>query len=77
MIGTLITVASVMIPARRAAKTEPIEALRDAAVETQPVLARPRSSRRRRSSAAASAGLLFGAGAPRSLGLGALRSSSA
>ncbi len=30
-IGTVITVASVMIPARRAAKIEPIEALRDAA----------------------------------------------
>ena len=35
-IGTLITVASVMIPARRAAKTEPIEALRAAAVERSP-----------------------------------------
>ena len=34
VIGTLITVASVMIPARRASRTEPIEALRDAAVET-------------------------------------------
>ena len=45
LIGTVITVASVMIPARRAARTEPIEALRDAAVETQPVLARRGSSR--------------------------------
>ena len=36
LIGTLITVASVMIPARRAAKTEPIEALRAAAVERSP-----------------------------------------
>jgi putative ABC transport system permease protein len=34
LIGTVITVASVMIPARRASRTEPIEALRDAAVET-------------------------------------------
>lgn len=34
LIGTLITVASVMIPARRASRTEPIEALRDAAVES-------------------------------------------
>ena len=31
--GTLITVLSVMIPARRAARTEPIEAIRQAAVE--------------------------------------------
>ena len=35
-LGTLITVASVMIPARRAARTEPIEALRAAAVERSP-----------------------------------------
>jgi putative ABC transport system permease protein len=34
LIGTIITVVSVMIPARRASRTEPIEALRDAAVET-------------------------------------------
>ncbi len=34
LFGTIITLVSVMIPARRAAKTEPIEALRDAAVET-------------------------------------------
>jgi putative ABC transport system permease protein len=32
--GTIITLVSVMIPARRAAKTEPIEALRQAAVES-------------------------------------------
>jgi putative ABC transport system permease protein len=31
--GTVITLASVMIPARRASRTEPIEALRQAAVE--------------------------------------------
>ena len=36
LIGTVITVASVMIPARRAARTEPIEALRAAAVERSP-----------------------------------------
>jgi putative ABC transport system permease protein len=35
--GTLITFFSVMIPARRAAKTEPIEALRQAAVESSSV----------------------------------------
>jgi putative ABC transport system permease protein len=34
LFGTIITLVSVMIPARRAAKTEPIEALRDAAAET-------------------------------------------
>ena len=34
LFGTVITLVSVMIPARRAAKTEPIEALRDAAAET-------------------------------------------
>ncbi len=32
--GTLITLFSVMRPARKAAKTEPIEALRDSAVES-------------------------------------------
>jgi putative ABC transport system permease protein len=37
VLGTVITVASVMIPARRAARTEPIEALRDAAVERNPL----------------------------------------
>ncbi len=36
LLGTVVTVVSVMIPARRAARTEPIEALRDAAVETSP-----------------------------------------
>jgi putative ABC transport system permease protein len=36
LLGTSITVLSVMIPARRAARTEPIEALRDAAVESSP-----------------------------------------
>jgi putative ABC transport system permease protein len=37
IVGTLITFFSVMVPARRAAKTEPIEALRDAAVESSAV----------------------------------------
>jgi putative ABC transport system permease protein len=37
LLGTVITFLSVMVPARRAAKTEPIEALRDAAVETASV----------------------------------------
>ena len=52
-VGTVITFLSVMIPARRAAKTEPIEALRQAAVETAPL------SRRR----VITAGLLVGLGA--------------
>jgi putative ABC transport system permease protein len=42
--GTIITLVSVMIPARRAAKTEPIEALRQAAVESTPSR-RPEPSR--------------------------------
>lgn len=33
VLGTVITLLSVMIPARRAGRTEPIEAMRDAAVE--------------------------------------------
>jgi len=41
LLGTFITVFSVTIPARRAARTEPIEALRDAAVEA------PKQSRAR------------------------------
>ena len=52
-VGTLITFLSVMVPARRAAKTEPIEALRQAAVETSPL------SRQR----VVTAGLLVGLGA--------------
>ena len=36
LLGTIITIGSVMVPARRAARTEPIEALRDAAVEATP-----------------------------------------
>ena len=34
LLGTVITVVSVMIPARRAGRTEPIEAMREAAVES-------------------------------------------
>ncbi|MFI5429172.1 ABC transporter permease [Aeromicrobium sp. UC242_57] len=34
ILGTVITVISVMIPARRAGRTEPIEAMRDAATES-------------------------------------------
>lgn len=34
VMGTVITVVAVSVPARRAARTEPIEALRDAAVES-------------------------------------------
>jgi putative ABC transport system permease protein len=37
LLGTIITVLSVTIPARRAARTEPIQALREAAVETNPL----------------------------------------
>ena len=51
VIGTLITFVAVMRPARKAAKTEPIEALRDAAIE-------PQSFTRRRM--LWSAGLLIG-----------------
>ncbi len=40
VLGTLVTLFSVMIPARRAARIEPIEALRDAAVESRAI---PRS----------------------------------
>lgn len=39
-LGTVITVASVMIPARKAARIQPIEALREAAVEQSPLSAR-------------------------------------
>jgi putative ABC transport system permease protein len=39
-IGTIITYVSVRIPARRAARTEPIEALRDAALEAPPTTRR-------------------------------------
>jgi putative ABC transport system permease protein len=68
--GTAITFFSVMVPARRAARTEPIEALRDAAVETTSF------SRKRVVTCVAllvlgAAGLLVGGGAV-SVALGAL-----
>ena len=66
--GTLITFFSVMIPARRAAKTEPIEALRQAAVESSSL------SRRRVIGslvliALGVVGLLLGSGAALGIGL--------
>jgi putative ABC transport system permease protein len=63
LIGTVITVASVMIPARRAAKTEPIEALRAAAVERSP-FSRGRIIASAVLVGGGIAGLLFGSGAP-------------
>jgi putative ABC transport system permease protein len=69
LIGTLITVASVMIPARRAAKTEPIEALRAAAVERSP-FSRSRIIASVVLVGGGIAGLLLGSGAP-ALGIGA------
>ena len=70
VIGTVITVASVMIPARRAAKIEPIEALRDAATESGAVS----RSRKIWSIALLVLGLLglFVGSAPAVVGLGAL-----
>ncbi len=70
LIGTVLTVLSVMIPARRAARTEPIEALRDASVE------QVRVSRRRMVVAAVLGvlgvlGLLAGTNAP-VVGLGVI-----
>ena len=69
LIGTVITVASVMIPARRAAKTEPIEALRAAAVERSP-FSRGRIIASIVLVGGGIAGLLFGSSAP-VLGVGA------
>jgi putative ABC transport system permease protein len=70
LIGTIITVSSVMIPARRAAKIEPIEALRDAATESGAVT----RSRRIWSIVLLVGGLLglFLGSAPAIIGLGAL-----
>jgi putative ABC transport system permease protein len=68
--GTIITIASVMIPARRAAKIEPIEALREAATESGTV------PRRRKIAAIVLVALgllgLFGGTAAAGIGLGAL-----
>lgn len=68
--GTIITVLSVMIPARRAAKIEPIEALREASVETGVV---PRA-RKVAALVLVVLGLLglLAASAPAAIGLGAL-----
>jgi putative ABC transport system permease protein len=70
LLGTLITVLSVTIPARRAAKTEPIEALRTAAVERSP-FSRKRSIATAVLVVLGVAGLVFGGGAA-AIGLGAL-----
>jgi putative ABC transport system permease protein len=70
LIGTVITVASVMIPARRASRTEPIEALRDAAVETVSV-SRGRIITTAVMLGLGAVGLLLGT-APAVIGLGAL-----
>ena len=45
VLGTAITVASVMIPARRAARTEPVEAMRSSAVEAADAAALARGHR--------------------------------
>ncbi|HEY6531280.1 MAG TPA: FtsX-like permease family protein, partial [Acidimicrobiales bacterium] len=70
VVGTLITLFSVMVPARRAAKIEPIEALREAEAETAGV------SRKRTITAIVLVvlGLLgmLGGSAPFPIGLGAL-----
>jgi putative ABC transport system permease protein len=70
LFGTIITLVSVMIPARRAAKTEPIEALRDAAAETGTL------SRSRGIWAAVLVGLglvsMLAGGKPLTIGLGIL-----
>jgi putative ABC transport system permease protein len=70
VIGTLITLASVLIPARRAAKIEPIQALREAETHGSEV------SRGRKVAAAVLMGLgllaLLSATAPAVIGLGVL-----
>ena len=62
VLGTGITVASVMIPARRAARTEPIEAMRSSAVEGA-TLPRRRAVIATTLLVAGIAGVLFGGGA--------------
>lgn len=70
LIGTAITFASVMIPARRAARVEPIQALRDAETQGSEV------SRSRKVAAAVLIGLgllgLFTGASPFTIGLGVL-----
>ena len=61
VLGTAITVASVMIPARRAARTEPVEAMRSSAVEAG-ALPRSRAVIATTLLAAGVVGLLFGGG---------------
>jgi putative ABC transport system permease protein len=70
VIGTLITVVSVMIPARRAARTEPIEALRASAAEASP-LSWQRVAIAGTLLVAGTVGLFFGPNAPL-IGIGAL-----
>ena len=61
LLGTAITIASVMIPARRAARTEPVEAMRSSAVEAV-ALPRSRAVIATTLLAAGVVGLLFGGG---------------
>jgi putative ABC transport system permease protein len=70
VLGTGITIASVMIPARRAARTEPIEAMRSSAAEAM-VLPRRRAIIATTLLVAGVAGLLIGSGAA-AIGLGTL-----
>jgi putative ABC transport system permease protein len=61
VLGTGITIASVTIPARRAARTEPVEAMRSSAVEAA-ALPRSRAVIATTLLAASVVGLLFGGG---------------
>jgi putative ABC transport system permease protein len=70
VLGTGITIASVMIPARRAARTEPVEAMRNSAAEAA-ALPRPRAVIATTLLAAGIAGLLLGSGLA-SIGLATL-----
>ena len=70
VLGTAITIASVMIPARRAARTEPIEAMRSSAVEAG-ALPRSRAVIATTLVAAGVVGLLIGNGLP-TIGLATL-----
>ncbi|RLE25637.1 MAG: hypothetical protein DRJ50_02555 [Actinobacteria bacterium] len=71
VIGALITFLSVMIPARRAARTEPMEALRQAAVETG-TLSRNRAIAAGALSGLGALGMLFGGSAAVGFGMVAL-----
>ena len=72
MLGTIITVLSVMIPARRAARTEPIEAMREAAVESAELGRDARHRVPSSSSASELAGHAVGPTSSRSSGSGAV-----